>query len=416
MTVSALLQFVVLPFLVPNIHGGDGLLKDSDSQTFHNFAVNYSTYLRDNGPRCWKLSPDPDTNLQPAALAAIVYYYTVPKPWVLIPINAFLHACAGLVLYLLIYRISRSNNSPFFAASCFISFPSAMAWYAQLHRDGIFILGCFFCLYGILLFLDEGGMESFSKKFSAFCIYILGVVMVYITRDYAIYLVFGTTIGWFGLLLIVYFWKNRKLLPSKVFFYVAAFLVVLIGMLLLIDWEKYSAPKDSAKHANWEYSPIVPDSAERVLQYVADRRQLFFAIHPDAGTNVDSDYQFNSVWKVLIYIPKAYCNVYIAPYPSMWFKDAVKVGGGLQRKVAAIEMFLSYIFFIGIPIALWAFWNRREVWLLLWYSLAMSLFLGLAVPNIGSLYRIRYGFFMIMLSLGVIGWAILIKRYKRESS
>ena len=183
-------------------------------------------------------------------------------------------------------------------------------------------------------------------------------------------------------------------------------------MIFIIDWEKYSAPKDSNKHTDWVYSSIIPDSAERVVQYVSGRRQLFFAIHPDAGSNVDADYEFNSFWKVALYIPKAYCNVYFAPYPTMWFQDGVKTGGGLQRKIAALEMITSYLCFLGVPVALIIFYKRREIWLFLWFSLSMTLFLGLAVPNIGSLYRIRYGFFMIMLCVGVIGWASLLKIFK----
>jgi hypothetical protein len=53
-------------------------------------------------------------------------------------------------------------------------------------------------------------------------------------------------------------------------------------------------------------------------------------------------------------------------------------------------------------------------------SLTLLCVLGLAVPNVGTLYRMRYPIFMLVVGLGASGWAVLFAKFsarrKLESS
>ena len=92
---GVLLQTIVLPHLVPSLHAGDGLLVGGDWIGFHREAAALADRVRDVGWSAWELRPD-DQSL--VGLTAAIYALTTPEPWVLLPIQAILHATAAVAL------------------------------------------------------------------------------------------------------------------------------------------------------------------------------------------------------------------------------------------------------------------------------------------------------------------------------
>lgn len=143
--VGFFVQFVVLPYLFPSLHAGEGLMQGGDWLYFHRLAKDLAERIRTDGWRAWELRPEGQT---PAGIAAVFYFLFVPKPWVLLPFNACVHAFGGLILFHLVRDVMRDAKIAFFSALPFVFFPSAMNWYTQIHKDGIFALGVLIFLWG----------------------------------------------------------------------------------------------------------------------------------------------------------------------------------------------------------------------------------------------------------------------------
>ena len=98
--ISALaIQLVVLPYLLPAWHAGNGLLVGGDWIAFHNYAVGRAGRIRAEGWSAFELRPFWNA---PIGIASAIYALTWPKPWTLIPMNAALHATAAALLFRLL--------------------------------------------------------------------------------------------------------------------------------------------------------------------------------------------------------------------------------------------------------------------------------------------------------------------------
>lgn len=62
----------------------------------------------------------------PAGIAAAIYAVSLPEPWVLIPINAALHAGATVILIFIIRIYVSDYNKALLCVSLFFFYPSAM--------------------------------------------------------------------------------------------------------------------------------------------------------------------------------------------------------------------------------------------------------------------------------------------------
>jgi hypothetical protein len=114
---ALLLQLVVLPFWFPALHAGNGLLVGGDWVGFHQLGVALSQKILSQGWAVWELSP---YGHPPAGMAAAFYALTVPEPYVLIPLNAALHATAGAALMGIVRLLTADDRSAFCAALPFV--------------------------------------------------------------------------------------------------------------------------------------------------------------------------------------------------------------------------------------------------------------------------------------------------------
>ena len=105
----------------------------------------------------------------------------------------------------------------------------------------------------------------------------------------------------------------------------------------------------------------------------------------------------------------------LAPFPSQWMEQGQSNGGGLMRRIAGYEMTIVYIsIFIGFPIAMLMWWNRYSFWLINGLCFFIITIYAYAVPNIGTLYRLRYGFLMIIVATGISGILTFIANQRSQ--
>ncbi|MGA9995574.1 MAG: hypothetical protein WBP93_09175 [Pyrinomonadaceae bacterium] len=155
------------------------------------------------------------------------------------------------------------------------------------------------------------------------------------------------------------------------------------------------------------------DAPLPLWQRIAEQRQAF--VKPQGvygampGSNIDADTQFHSMTDMILYLPRAVFVGLFAPFPSMWFGAGSQVGTS-GRLLSGFEMLLTYLIEI---LALAGFWQKRQslvVWLLALTVGMGATSLGLIVINIGTLYRVRYPFWMMLTILGAGGAAFVASK------
>lgn len=393
--VGFLVQFVLLPYLFPSIHAGEGLLKGGDWLYFHELAKRLAERMHAEGIGAWELRPEGQA---PAGIAAIFYFLFIPKPWVLLPFNACVHAFGGLVLFYLMRDIVRDAKIACISALPFVFFPSAMNWYTQIHKDGIFALGVLLFLWGWerLLQIDEQHLRSLWLSLG---LVLSGALTIWVVRPYAV------EILWFlsfvlALLLsavAVFAWRKRgSFWIPLLFVWLAVF-----GLQGIVSLEK---PLEKPPTYPWYDTWWVPDFAESKLRGLAEVREMYRFIDPDAMGNIDWDVTFHSASDIVRYIPRALIVGFLAPFPRHWFQEGTSPGGALKRRICGLEMSLVYLFLPFLVPLCRCFWKSASFWSMLFFCLLMVLVYALAFPNLGPLYRERYAFLMVMLAFGIAGF------------
>jgi hypothetical protein len=74
-----------------------------------------------------------------------------------------------------------------------------------------------------------------------------------------------------------------------------------------------------------------------------------------------------------------------------------------MRRVVAFEMAFVYMALSGIVFAFFYWWKRLELWCILVFCCLPMLVYAMVVINIGTLYRMRYGFLTALVALGCAG-------------
>jgi len=160
--------------------------------------------------------------------------------------------------------------------------------------------------------------------------------------------------------------------------------------------------------ANLYYNDTDAAIAPAMMAYVPPRsplvartarlRHKFILLYPEAGSNIDTDVEFQSLSDLIRYIPRAAAIGFLAPFPRMWFERGTQ-NGRTGRIVAGTETAILYLI---EALALVGLWRKRRDLLAWWLGLVAlggCLALGLVVTNIGALYRMRYIFVIVLIVL-----------------
>ncbi len=154
----------------------------------------------------------------------------------------------------------------------------------------------------------------------------------------------------------------------------------------------------------WQYSSWLPKRVELLVMKANEYRSGFLCWYLAPGTSlIDSNVTFRSVNDVITYIPRALMIGFFAPFPNQWFTTG-KIGGKAIRILGGIEMIAWYALMAGFIVFIRKSPApaRLKVWLVLFLAV-MILPLGLFVPNLGTLFRMRFIYMTPILIGGVSG-------------
>jgi hypothetical protein len=427
---SIFIQFVVLPYIFPSFHAGDGLLKGGDWVSFQELAVELSQRIRTEGWSVWELRPGGQA---PAGIAAAIYALTVPKPWTLIPLNAALHATAAIILLLIILQCIDNRRIALLCTLPFVFFPSAMTWYTQIHKDGYFILGALLFIYGWIVFL--GIMQEkagWSGALKGILLMYAGIFFVWIVRPYGVQMLQGLDLCVtvvMSTVFIVHFAKKRLRFKKMIISLLLCWMVLITitpftkgGIIYEIPSDAISnRPSDAISNRpsdaySWIKSGWVPDYIENKIYSLSLVREGFRKGYPEAGSNIDTNISYHSIGDVVRYIPRALEIVLLAPFPRDWFGEGTSDWNSIMRRISGFEMIVVYFSLFFVPFFILGYRRSIKLWLVIFFSVGMMLIYGLTIPNVGSLYRVRYGFIMLFVAFGWAGLAIFLQKVHSKSA
>ena len=442
--VALLLQWALLPHLLTEFHAGDGLLIGGDWIGFHAIAAELAAKIHAQGWSSWELRPGGQA---PAGIAAALYVLAGSHPWVLVPLNAAIHATTGVVLIRIIQFFVADLRHALVCVLPFMLFPSAMTWYAQIHKDGYYYAGIFMCLYGWLLLarlrIWKGRIGQLPL---ALFLVFFGTFLIWIVRPYGVNLIQGIG-AIFALMLIPLFilrgWRRQLSLPQTV----APILIILtipsvLGLykdisiyegrgafesqsaleVFSIGKHPIAAPACVSKklyHISqleivcWQEIKWLPTSLDNSLFVLATVRAGY--AQSKGTTNIDNDVHFNSALDFIPYFPRAVQIGFAAPFPSHWFGQGSNEANTLMRRISAMEMIGVYCALLFLPYALWLWRKNIEIWMTLSFCTILLMVYTYIVPNVGSLYRTRYGFLMMLVALGIAGGISAYQRFFRHN-
>lgn len=443
--VGLIIQFILLPYVFPSWHAGEGLLVGLDSRAFHRQAAELANKILAEGWSAWKITSQPV-----AGIAAIFYVLVAPHPWVLLPLNSFLHAIAAWMLYKILNFFLDQRIHAILSSLPLLLFPSALSWVTQMHNDNYSVTGAILVLYAWVCFSKKDSWQNYRLILGGFISLIGGVCLTWLVRDYVVSMYTGVGGIVFLICLIMYFswwqrsdwsWK-RTLIACMVtsigFFTITFFHIFDLGASTLPTDQVIGQVRQETStmiipsspesiqlsdlepgdpgfkpYMLWQDSSWLPSWIDNQLEQLSIKR--FKAIRSTwtdtrGGSNIDTDIFFRNAFDIIQYLPRAAEIGLLSPFPTDWFDRGSKAPNTMMRRVSAFEMVVTYLAWIGIIVAVWTWRKRTEFWVLFIFCLGMVVIYALGTPNVGTLYRLRYPFFMTLVGFGIAGWILAIVR------
>lgn len=420
--ISVIFQKLLLP-LIPSLQAKGGLLPN-DVTYFDSVAVTLSDQIRTHGWGSWKLFP---ANGVPGVVGILgaLYFLFGYDPALLLPLNASMHALSGLLIFLLLQELTDNKRASIWSgllvSSLFVVYPSALSWYAQIHKDTFSIAGMLLLLFVWVKAFNLGGNLQNNKQFFWLVFgNTLGILLILLVRPFLLKLLLVPAFIFLFTLLLKS--KSRTLIKQYSFYF---FLSVIFSLTLSIasqnilskesyipSGEGYSDWKPSEKQVaafkvwKWDNSALIPDLAENYIETAAKTRAglIEYGLSVNAMSMIDVTDAPSSIYDVLMYIPRAFQISLLAPFPNTWFKEK-----SLTRLVTAMEMSIFYLFIPGLFFLVK--YNRKPtVFLALFFASFFLLIYGFTQANLGTLYRYRYGYFFIIFALSGLGWCLFLDK------
>lgn len=399
-------QKLALP-LLPSLHAGNGLLKN-DAFVFHQTALSLALDIHQHGWSRWSLFPPGSTGN--TGLLSGIYALFGSDPVFFIPFSAAAHALGATLIYKIGSLLLRGNVGMLggvLAALVFLLTASSLQWYSQPLKDSFAISGVFLVLLGWIYSLNDN--PTFKTCLSIFVKILLGSLLITFVRPYfTIAIAQILFLVWLG----IFFWcllnKNTHKEWKPLLCSLMVVLIVLsVGVLAKknIDTAKgvYGDGEFLQDQSTFEWDPssYLPASVDGVFKRAAFLRSHFIDYNREvnAGSAIDLDRRPKNAIEVIQYLPRALQVGLFSPFPETWSEKVTPL-----RLIAAIEASIWYLFFFGIGFLIYRSPSKALFSVLIFCAL-MIVMLTIIHPNIGTLYRQRFGFWMLFLLCGSLGWA-----------
>ena len=126
------------------------------------------------------------------------------------------------------------------------------------------------------------------------------------------------------------------------------------------------------------------------------------------GSLVDSSTLFVNCWDIVAYVPRALDLAFLSPSPAQWFRSGA--GTGSAAEFSAVDAVLLWILMPGLIVSLAEVLRHptRSNLAVAFYIVGLGLLFGLAIPNLGTIFRLRLQIVMLGAIFAVHGWVSLL--------
>ncbi len=157
-----------------------------------------------------------------------------------------------------------------------------------------------------------------------------------------------------------------------------------LGLLAAVSGPNWGGTRFSSKEILAYLNPVSPRVIiEDLPDYLGNLRKGI--VHQSSASTVDPQVQAKSLPEIICYTPRVLAIFFFAPFPWQWG------AGGNLRLLAGMESLLLYLLIPAMIRFLLLLKGRREPFLLflLAFILLLAVPLGVVVPNLGTLFRLR---------------------------
>lgn len=405
--------------LLPSVfdENGIGISFAADSTGYRSNAVALARVLELDGISAWITRGAPFHlrlySICYATLGHLFGYTTLSAE----PLNLAYY----LLILVLVFMLGREvfdRRVGLLAAGVVAVWPSFLLHTTQLLRDPLFIVAMLtLLLVGALLLNRER-----SRRCGLSLAFMGGVaaIIVWLTRSQMWEVMIASITLTFCLLLAKQF--RRRSFEARSLASCCLLLLIVLGLPPLgRRLNLYSYPPNQA---------MVVDNGEGKSEVVYMRRlppgsslparisylrRAFVMAYPLAGSNIDSDVEFKSAPEIILYLPRAAEIGFFAPFPKMWLVPGMQVGL-IGRLWSGFETLLMYGIELLAVACLCSYRRHPGAWLLFIYASVGMLALGLVVANVAALYRMRYAFCMLFVTLGIKGALIVFHQAPKKGT
>jgi len=399
--VGLLIQFFVLPYLIPSAHYGDGILVGTDTVYFHEEAKKLAQKINTKGWCEWKLKPEGQIMI---GITALVYALTgIYKPCIMLFYNALLHFLSVLFLIKLLSNYNIDKKFAILGSFPLAFSPSSLIWTSQIHRDGLYILG-FLSIFLAISYISKRGLKPL---FYSIILQTFGLFLIYLARTHMILplkYIFSILFLLAFLLLIL---KIVKLLDENSIvdkftlkkFTILSLSIAITANFLLLQHELQTQTQiqiqiqTQIQTLKWERELFVPEKLDKILYRIAEWRYKFLNEYfKDAKGNIEKNFIPQKASDFLFYLPRGLFVGLFYPTPNFWFKEGGTICGTIARAVIPMETIVLWIGVISLFFALRNFQNKISIFIILLVCLMFIYLHVVTEPNLGPIVRKRYVF------------------------
>ena len=431
--VSFFIQDFLLPNFFPQGVSDQGLLINTDSYRYHDLALTLSTKIYSGGWQEWELLAFGERHFV-VGLTSIFYTLFSPEASVMIPINAFVHVLTVFILLKIALFFTDKYYLALLSVTPYMFLPTAAFWYSQLLKDGYYNLGVILFCYGWMhiAHIKKLSITSLDILIAPFSI-LSGYLLMSLIRSFSISVMITEALLIFIILISTIFFsinkeeKNWRLYIKKIF--LSLFCIILMGQiqnyLIKNDYTKnYNA--DGVELNTLDLVRIQPDDKsfddpdwlpaiiDKEVYNLAKIRKGYSDTNKKKGTTsgIDLDFTFKNLKEVFLYVPRALQISFFAPFPNKWFQKGLTKSATVMKRISMFEMIFIYTTYLFFPFIFIYWLKHSEFWIAVLYCSSMMTLYAIAVPNIGTLYRFRYPYLMILMSILIIsGYKFFYKKY-----
>ena len=429
------IQTIVVPKLFAETASVEGLIIP-DSIGFHQIAVAKAKEINEKGWAYWELRPNGHS---PAGIASVIYALSVEKPFSILPFNALVHALTGCVVLRILLSFF-PTGAAILGSMAFVLHPTAMEWVAQIHKDGLFVLGNLLLLLCLVNISAPGRPTTIASRGTYFLLGLVGIFIIWVARPHwaPVSFLFSLLIAlnwiyslvsrhgaihsngrkafvlfcFLGLLWAQNYAANYQ--PVDLFARNVSWNVVSSSSSVATSSVAASNPKNINKLEVWYRSEFLPERLDQ--KFLSLARARLGATTTGGATLIDSESPFNSANDVLSYVPRALQIGLFSPFPHLWIGDGSTPVMTLARKVTGFFTLMGYLGIGSFFVALVSLRKRTEFRALAIMCFSSIILLAIVMPNIGTLIRMRFGFYAMCMAFGVSFLVAHIQRGTQKSA